>query len=282
MQVIGRAVVLMDLLLRKLRNRKKQPSSSQTSGIETTGIHTRPGIKPSLVPNTREIFLVNYDNASHTLWRAQEFTLFARNRSLLVSPILDLGCGDGSFSSILFNKLEYGIDPDPNAIEIAKTLNIYGVLLNRPAEDTQLQNSSIRSVFSNSVLEHATNLDAIIKEMSRIIIPGGVFMLTVPNEEFTTSMSKLFGFREAQRLNENEFFHRNLLSNEQWTGLLRKHDFEIIKLQNYQPDNLNFVFRLLRSPIIRRLNKIIPLWNTQDILNLVDNSLKCQKGQERL
>jgi 2-polyprenyl-3-methyl-5-hydroxy-6-metoxy-1,4-benzoquinol methylase len=278
MRLIGRMVALTDSFLRLLRNRTRQEHSPAGVGRESTGIHTMPGIRPPQMPNTREIVLIDYDDASHTLWRAQEFTLFTRDNRLLAAPILDLGCGDGSFSSILFDNLEYGVDPDPNAIAIAKTLGLYRNLLNRPAEDTQLPSNSIRSVFSNSVLEHATHLGSIIKEMSRIMMRDGIFMLSVPNEEFTKSMGRLFGAKEARRLNEDDFFHRNLLSNEEWIELLKKHDFRIMKLQNYQPDRLNFVFRMLRSPLIRRLNKIRPIWSERDLLDLVDDSLRSQKG----
>ena len=157
--------------------------------MKYTGIHISQGAKPRLIDNDQGLVFVDYDDLSHKLWRAQEFTLFARNKKFLHKPILDLGCGDGSFASALFDNIDYGVDPDTVAVNVANSLGIYSYIINSLAEETGLPNESIGSVYSNSVLEHTTNLNAIIAEVNRILKPNGTFIFTVPNAEFTRIMS---------------------------------------------------------------------------------------------
>jgi len=150
--------------------------------------------------------------------------------------------------------------------------------LNTLAEETGLPDNSIGSVFSNSVLEHTQQLELIIKEVHRILVPKGVFMITIPNNSFTEIITSYFGKKEADRLNETEFFHRNLWNNSKWSTVLEAAGFEIEKIQNYQPDRFNYVFRMLRSPLVKRINNLTKFWGNDTFLELISKSLDCNQG----
>ncbi len=281
-EVIGRITVLFDNLIRVVAGKAKgtfpRADKSDVAKYESTGIHVERGSKPKTIDNDCNIVMVDYDDLSHRLWRAQELTIISCNKEFLRKPILDLGCGDGSFASVLFQKIDYGVDPDPIAVGIASIMGIYDKTLNTLAEETGLPNSSVGSVFSNSVLEHTINLGAIIEEVARILKPNGVFMFTVPNWKFNYIMKKYFGKREAERLNERVFYHRNLLTNVEWVQLLEKRNFCVEKVQNYQSEQLSFVFRMLRSPFLKRLNNVVRFWDDKFFLKLVSESLAQNKG----
>ena len=40
-------------------------------------------------------------------------------------PVLDLGCGQGLFSQVIFKKIEVGLDNNKKELKIAKGLNLY-------------------------------------------------------------------------------------------------------------------------------------------------------------
>ncbi len=209
-----------------------------------------------------EIVFPDYEgNIAHSIWRAQELSLFKKNKCHLLPPVLDFGCGDGSFSSIIFDSIDFGVDPDKNAIFVAEQYKIYGSLICSQDNHINLPDESVQSVFSNSVLEHVEYLEQSLIEISRILVPDGVFIFTAPTTIFTDHMTYLFGKREANRIND-EFYHRHLLSIEDWTDLLAKNHFKITEIIYYQPIFITFLYRLLDSKFIGRICKfvIIKFW----------------------
>ncbi len=100
-------------------------------------------------------------------------------------PILDLGCGDGLFAYLLFDEpIETGIDLNPQELEHAKRFNCYKELIVCPGSAVPKPSGSYQTVFSNSVLEHVTGLDAIFREVNRLLALQGRFYLTVPTPHF--------------------------------------------------------------------------------------------------
>ena len=101
-KIIGRNIVGIDYVIRVYKYvlaTYKKNISFGNKGYESTGIHVATGHIPNRKNYEDGIVIVDYDDESHKLWRAQEFSLFFQNINLLKRPILDLGCGDGSFSA---------------------------------------------------------------------------------------------------------------------------------------------------------------------------------------
>jgi SAM-dependent methyltransferase len=100
-------------------------------------------------------------------------------------PVLDVGCGDGIFAAITFNeKVDFGIDPNPMELERAATTGKYGELKQETGSKMAFPTGSIGTAFSNSVLEHIPDLDSVLKEVWRVLAPGGMFYVTVPSDKF--------------------------------------------------------------------------------------------------
>ncbi|TAF77692.1 MAG: class I SAM-dependent methyltransferase [Bacteroidetes bacterium] len=282
MKLTNRIIVFLDNIIRKSVDKILNKKNRQ-HGVGT-GRVVEKNLKPEIIYNESGIMFVYHPySSSHSLWRSQEYTLINEHRSKLISPVFDLGCGDGSFSKILFNSISYGVDPDNEALLNAKKLNLYHTLLNVPAENTGIDSNSIGSVFSNSVLEHTQNLENIIKEIFRILIPGGVFMFTVPNDQLVTQISTLFGKTESDRMNGPELFsHYNLLTNQEWIDLLQSNGFKIDLIQNYQ--HIDVIEKYRRSGfflnrIYEKTFKSIPKGNQLiKLINLVKVSLNKKEG----
>lgn len=121
-----------------------------------------------------EICLVRYGSLAHTFWRAQELTLIHRHRNLLDRPLADFGCGDGSFAAALFSEVEFGIDNDSEALKVCGRQKAYLQRVLSSDEKVPLSSGPLGSVLANSVMEHTLNPEVWLKEISRLIRPGGL------------------------------------------------------------------------------------------------------------
>jgi ubiquinone/menaquinone biosynthesis C-methylase UbiE len=122
-------------------------------------------------------------------WRAVEVDVLKR---FIPSGghVLDLGCGDGKLTSILFDgKLPgglslVGIDGDAYETEQAPRSLPYLRIHTCWASNIPEPSGSFDYVISNSVLEHIQDIEATIAEVARLLKNGGIFVFTVPSPGF--------------------------------------------------------------------------------------------------
>jgi len=95
--------------------------------------------------------------------------------------LLEVGAAAGCLS-IALNEMGYtctGIEPDADALrtarELAFQLNCPCPVIGGRAERIPFPNESFDIVVTNSVLEHVSDIDACFREISRILVPGGLF-----------------------------------------------------------------------------------------------------------
>ena len=114
----------------------------------------------------------------------------------LPSPILDLGCGDGHFASLTFDHpVDVGLDPWQAPIHEAGGRGAYRLLVQADGAEAPFLSGVFASAFSNSVLEHIPQIDAVLVETARVLKPGAPFYFCVPNERYLSelSISRLLG-----------------------------------------------------------------------------------------
>jgi SAM-dependent methyltransferase len=154
---------------------------------------------------------------------------------------LDLGCGDGLLTRIVLHEAGprdlVGIDPDPSETAQAQALGIYSAVHTTGGGDVPEPDGSFDWVLSNSVLEHIPDLDPVLKEVSRLLRPGGVFIFTVPGPGFHGCLrgpllpgaSRDDYLRRVDaRLAQLRYWDR-----EQWRSRLAAHDMRIAELTDY-------------------------------------------------
>ncbi len=110
----------------------------------------------------------------------------------LAGPVLDLGCGDGNFTELAFNRfgrrLDVGVDPWWNPLVKAVRGEVYPAAVQALGSRLPFADGYFGGAISNSVLEHIPDIQPVLDEMGRVIRPGGRFIMTMPNHRFTACL----------------------------------------------------------------------------------------------
>ena len=121
------------------------------------------------------------------IWRAAEVMHLSR-QSFPDGRGLDLGCGDGRLTRILLERIGkrplVGLDLDPFETELARSECIYDEVHTAPAADVPEPDASFDFVLSNSVMEHITEIEPVLREIARVLKTGGKVLITVPGIGF--------------------------------------------------------------------------------------------------
>jgi SAM-dependent methyltransferase len=258
-QTVGRITLLLD----PLRSTRTAPPiraprlEVQPGKYDWTGLVSHPGVRPRILHRDAGVLYVEHDSFAHAFWRAQEFSLFEAIRPLLAQPILDFGCGDGSFAAALFDHVEFGVDNNPEVLASACTRGVYGNTVRATDNGIPLPDGAAHSVIANSVLEHVLPLEQMLRELRRVLAQGGLFAFTVPLPAYTRHLSLYFGPRAAARVNR-ESVHRHLMEPEAWIRLLALHGFRVERIRRYQPARFTFWYRIFRLLGPRGLTRFFP------------------------
>jgi SAM-dependent methyltransferase len=153
----------------------------------------------------------------------------------LPAPTLDLGCGDGHFASLVFERpIDVGLDPWTGPIHEARRRKAYKLLVQADGAKSPFQKGYFASAFSNSVLEHIPHIDAVLADVARCLRPGAPFYFCVPNERYLTelSISRILGksytewFRRISRVQHAD-------GPEVWEERLERVGFKLEKWWHY-------------------------------------------------
>ena len=179
--------------------------------------------------------------AFRALIRAVECKLLAEVE--MSDPVLDIGCGDGTFAQILGGgSWAAGIDTWTDGVRQSEARRAYRHMVVASGTRLPFADGAFRTVVSNCVLEHIPDVDAVVREASRVLRPGGRFALTVPSHEFPNMLywSTLFRRLGLKRLGRayGAWFNRHSRhyhcdSPEQWRERLEGAGFAVERWQYY-------------------------------------------------
>ena len=102
------------------------------------------------------------------------------------SKLIDIGCGSGFFLNrlhleVINNDFQlYGVDLSSTAINKAKKLYPHIKFFCEDGGQTHFDNEEFAVLVSYGTYEHFRNPEMGIKELSRILIPGGLFFCMMP------------------------------------------------------------------------------------------------------
>lgn len=159
------------------------------------------------------------------------------------APTLDLGCGDGHFAALAFDRrLEVGVDPWPEPLKEAERRGAYQAVFEAAGNTIPFADGYFASAVSNSVLEHIPDLDPVLADLSRVLQPGAPFVFCVPNHHFlqTLSVSNFFDHIHLTAVANlyRRFFNRisrhyHCDDPETWKARLETAGFELLDWWHY-------------------------------------------------
>jgi SAM-dependent methyltransferase len=169
---------------------------------------------------------------AEAFWRIVELGAVRRHLPL-PGPVLELGCGDGVFTSLTGLRVDQAIDVQANAVTRARALTgTYRRVFQLDMHDLLSAHlGPFRTVFSNSVLEHVPNLDPVLAACRQLLLPGGRLMITVPLVEMNAHLA--VRSRAYAKLRQAQLQHRNLWTLEEWTRRLAAAGFHAIESARY-------------------------------------------------
>jgi hypothetical protein len=206
--------------------------------------HFAPG---EVVEPTQRNFLYAYlDQAPIALglMRAVECAHLARLP--FERPILDLGCGDGTFARILFNgvTVDAGVDANADEVERARRNRCYAEVRASRIESLPFETGTFATAYSNCVLEHVKPIEAALREVSRVLKPGGCLYLTVPSPRCTTYLlwRAVFARLGLRRLADwyanltlKLFKAEHIMEADGWAAVLGRAGFRVEHHEPYMP-----------------------------------------------
>ena len=178
---------------------------------------------------------------STAFWRGIEIDVLAR-AAIPEGLGLDLGCGDGILTDILFKRIGrrpdlVGIDPDPLETGAAKAYDFYRRIHTCRGDAIPEPDATFDYVISNSVLEHIPVLEPVIAELARVLKPGGTFFFTVPGPGFHANLSGsvIPGYKHERYLAEldRRLAHFHYQSEAEWHALCDRNGLQVTGVTGY-------------------------------------------------
>lgn len=161
----------------------------------------------------------------------------------LPSPTLDLGCGDGHFASVAFDrKLEVGTDPGWSPLTEAVGHGAYQGLAQSDGAAQPFPDAYFASAVSNSVLEHIPHIDDVLTETARLLQSGAPFIFCVPNHQFVSTLSIGRGLDKIGLRTLGDYYrvffnrisrHHHCDDPQIWEGRLQNAGFRLEKCWHY-------------------------------------------------
>lgn len=120
----------------------------------------------------------------HALWKSIEWRLFREYP--YPGPLLDLGCGDGIFAELVFSEpLRSGIDIRHKRVQQAHRAGVYELAVTGDATAMPYADAQFGTVFSGCAMEHVPPMPEMLREVARVLKPGGCLITTVPSGYFS-------------------------------------------------------------------------------------------------
>ncbi|CAG0968001.1 Dimethylglycine N-methyltransferase [Anaerolineales bacterium] len=246
-------------------------------------------------------------------WRAVEVDVL--RKFIPTSGVcLDLGCGDGKLTSILFGNITatgltiVGIDGDENETQRAAQFHFYARIHTCLASNIPEDAESFDCVISNSVLEHIKDIEAVIAEVARLLKAGGTFIFTVPSPGFHQCLYGPFNSRASRETYLQEMdrrlAHLYYWSAGEWKqtlaqhGLIIEHQVEYFNLHEAQRwesisrftagilyamgGNKNAPIEIQRKMGLRQAQNTfaLPVWAAQLLAKLFSANIKEQTQKQ--
>lgn len=131
------------------------------------------------------------ENLGQRFWHYRRFSEVGRLIDPTGGKILDLGCADGTFTKVIFDRskadLVIGIDALPSSVAYAKKRFAKNKKLKfqvADAEDLPFDRGEFDAVFALEIIEHVFKPKKLMAEIKRVVKKNGYVVFLAPTENF--------------------------------------------------------------------------------------------------
>ncbi len=169
---------------------------------------------------------------------------------LKAGRLLDIGCGDGTFTILLKEALKaeeaVGIEIAPEAITAIEKKGIKAYQLDIDEKPLPFDDAYFDVVYCGEIIEHVFNPDHLLAEIHRVLKPEGTCVITTPNlAGWPSRLALLLGYQPYPtavspehegvgklliRGYEGQWGHIRVFTARAFKELLRIHHFNIVRL----------------------------------------------------
>lgn len=220
--------------------------------------------------NTREGLMNRVYHWVRKRTLAQKRKLVQKATGRGIGQLLDVGSGVGAFVKEMQDHgwKSTGLEPDPDARQIAQKES--GIALQESQQLYELPNEQFDAITLWHVLEHVHDLQGYFAAFSRLLKPGGVLLIAVPN--YTSADAARYGEFWAAYDVPRHLYHFSPSSMKQ---LAQKHGFDI---KAYRPMWFDSFYVALLSNQYRtgRHGWVSAVWNgLRSNLKAVGDKKRC-------
>jgi SAM-dependent methyltransferase len=126
--------------------------------------------------------------------------------------VLDLGCAFG-FATLCLDRKGYetvGVDSSPRFIAWARRRHPTGTYLLSSAEALPLPDASFDGILFLDVLEHVCDQAAVVREIQRVLKPGGTLIVSVPHRGLFGWLDSLNLYARLVRITSHGLFPQEI------------------------------------------------------------------------
>lgn len=161
---------------------------------------------------------VSFERYSQYWWSNRFYAILARRYGTPHTPLLEIGCGLGHLTGQLETDFETcGVDINAWALQKAKENFRRVPFSTASAEELPFASGTFGIIIIKHVVEHLPRPEQAIRELGRILAPGGVLILSTPNLD-----SLLKPLKGEDWIGYQDPTHISLKTPAEWLRLIRR------------------------------------------------------------
>lgn len=173
--------------------------------------------------------------------------------------ILDMGCGDGALAGVIHNTLNnhiIGVDTDPYAIALARGIfekrGYRGEFFKIEGYATEFPDGKFDAAVCSDVIEHVADPVDLLREIKRVLRPGGHLVITTPlrfserpidplhvqewfSGEFIELCNSVFDKLKDAKTSHPVFWYELLNINNRWLNRFARVGINTLTLLGFNP-----------------------------------------------